>query len=107
MSGLPVKRRQTKKREDLSAEQEAWLLGYAPRIAIGTYPDCYYDGQLPEARRRLGGVGTPCHECLAHVPHFSYGLPTSWVSQRDVEHYTGTARHIDGNSYKSQTVRHV
>jgi hypothetical protein len=65
----------------------------APRIAVGTYPDCYYDGMRPEPRKRLGGIGTPCHECLAHVPHFSYGLPTAWVSQRDVERYTDTGRY--------------
>jgi hypothetical protein len=69
-----------------------WWQYDAPRIPIGTYPDCYYDAKLAEPRRRLGGVGTPCHECLAHVPDFSCGLPTTWVSQRDVEYYTGTAR---------------
>jgi hypothetical protein len=68
----------------------------APRIAVGTYPDCWYDGKLPEPRMRLGGVGTPCHECLAHVPHFSCGLPTSWVSQSDVQRYTGTAGTFKG-----------
>jgi hypothetical protein len=102
---MPVKRRQAKKREDLSAEQEAWLQGFdraacffaflpkdelagfwaehgdrvieehvaqwpgrahpdggnmnTPRIAVGTYPDCWYDGKLPEPRMRLGGVVRP------------------------------------------------
>jgi hypothetical protein len=140
---VPVKRRHSKKLEDISDEEEAWLraddrsAGFikflpeeqlahlwdqnsdrlieehvaespgtrphrwwqydAPRSAVGTYPDCYYDGKLPEPRRRLGGVGTPCHECLAHVPHFAYGVPTTWVSQQDVEYYTGKARDVHGN----------
>jgi hypothetical protein len=129
---MPIKRRQNKRREDLSEEAEQWLrgksdgLGFfpysltdqefadlwaehservvaehvaefpgtrpyrwwqydAPRIAVGTYPDCHYDGKLMEPRNRLGGVGTPCHESLACVPSFSYGLPNGWVSEPDVE----------------------
>jgi hypothetical protein len=69
-----------------------WWQYDAPRIPVGTYPECFWDGKLAEPRRRLGGVGAPRHECLGYVPDFSYGLPTSWISQRDVEHYTGTAR---------------
>jgi hypothetical protein len=74
-----------------------WWQYDAPRMAVGTHPDCFWDGKLPEPRRRLGGVGTPRHECLGYVPDFSYGLPTGWISQRDVEYYTGTARDIHGN----------
>lgn len=35
----------------------------------------------PEPRRRLGGTGTPCHECLAYVVHYAYGVPTSWIKR--------------------------
>jgi hypothetical protein len=74
-----------------------WWHYDAPRIQVGTYPDCFWDGKLAEPRGRLGGVGTPRHECLAYVPHFSYGLPTTWVTQRDVEHYARTARGLHGD----------
>jgi hypothetical protein len=140
---MPVKRRQAKKREEVSPEQDAWLHGHdrpagffaflpkeelaafwdehrdrlidehverwpgtrpsrwweydSPRIPLGTFPDSVWDGQLPEPRKRIGGTGTASHECLAHLPRCSDGLPISWVSQRDVEYYTGTARAIDGN----------
>jgi hypothetical protein len=34
---------------------------------------------------------------FGRCPDFSYGLPTCWISQRDVEYYTGTARDMHGN----------
>jgi hypothetical protein len=71
-----------------------WWQYDALRIAVGTYPGCFWDGKLAEPRKRLGGVGTPSHECLGYVPHFSYGLPAAWISQWDVEYYTGTARDL-------------
>jgi hypothetical protein len=74
-----------------------WWQYDAPRIAVGASPDCFWDGKLPEPRIRIGGVGTPRHECLGYVPDFSYGLPTTWISQRDVEYYTGSARDVQGN----------
>ena len=43
-----------------------------------TFPGCYYDGKLPEPRKRTGGTGTPAHEVQAVVPSFEYGLPTVW-----------------------------
>jgi hypothetical protein len=33
-----------------------WRLD-APRLPIGTFKGCHYDGQLPEPRKRLGGTG--------------------------------------------------
>ena len=35
---------------------------------------------LTEPRRRLGGTGTPSHECLAYWPHFALGIPVHWLS---------------------------
>lgn len=65
-----------------------WWKFDAPRQPVGNFDDCYYDGKLPEPRRRLGGVGTVAHEVLNYVPAYSFGIPNSWVSQADVEHYS-------------------
>src|ERR1700727_4100928 len=34
-----------------------WWRYDAPRLPIGTFAGCHYDGQLPELQRRLGGIG--------------------------------------------------
>jgi hypothetical protein len=59
--------------------------------------DAFWDGTLPEPRRRLGGIGTPDFEVLASVPHFDRGIPTRWVNQRDADYYNGRAMDIHGN----------
>ena len=43
----------------------------------------------PEPRRRLGGIGTPCHECLAHGLHLNHGIPAYWIPQSQVDYYNG------------------
>jgi hypothetical protein len=40
-----------------------------------------------EPRKRLGGVGTPHHECLNYVPSFHGGVPDSWIDAGDVATY--------------------
>jgi hypothetical protein len=60
-----------------------WWKYTAPRLPIGTFPGCYYDGQLPEPRKRVGGTGTPAHEVRAVVPSFSYGIADVWVDIDD------------------------
>ena len=72
-----------------------WRYG-APRVPLGTFPGCYYDGKLPEQRRRLGGIGTPAFEVLAYVPAFRYGVPAVWVTPWQVRYYSGTAVDIHG-----------
>jgi len=52
----------------------AWWRHDAPRLPVGTFPGCYYDGQLPEPRRHLGGPGCPAHERYSVVPTQSFGL---------------------------------
>jgi hypothetical protein len=66
-----------------------WWRWTAPRQPVGTHPGWYYDGELPEPRRRLGGVGTPKHEVLAYSPEFAYGVPTWWVTQSEADLYNG------------------
>jgi hypothetical protein len=73
-----------------------WWQYSAPRIPLGTYPGLYFDGQLPEPRKRLGGIGTPAFEVLAYVPRYSFGLPVDWVEKWMVKYYSGTAVNIRG-----------
>ena len=56
-----------------------WCEFDAPRLPIGTFPGCGYGGELPEPRKRLGGVGTPAYEVKCFKPSFSDGLPNIWV----------------------------
>lgn len=58
---------------------DRWWQYDAPRIAVGTYPGCFWDGKLAEPRKRLGGVGTPSHEAYNIVPSYPFGIPSSWV----------------------------
>ncbi len=57
----------------------------------------FYEGKLPEPRRRLGGVGTPDFEVLNYVPEFDRGIPTGWISKRDEDFYNGRSLDIFGN----------
>jgi hypothetical protein len=74
-----------------------WWQYSAPRIPLGTFPGLYFDGQLPEPRKRLGGIGTPAHEVLAYKPMYSLGLPVVWIEPWMVKYYGGTAVDIRGN----------
>ena len=75
----------------------AWWKFDAPRQPLGTFEGCHFDGKLPEPRRRLGGVGTPSHECLAYMPHYVFGIPAYWVNQWESDYYNGRALHVDGH----------
>lgn len=58
--------------------------------------DAYFDGKLPEPRKRLGGVGDANFEFLNYVPRFKFGLPTGFVSKFDVQYYNGVRKDIHG-----------
>jgi hypothetical protein len=73
-----------------------WWQYSAPRIPVGTYPGVWYDGELPEPRRRLGGTGTPAHDVLAYKPIYSCGLPAVWITPYQVRYYSGIAVDIHG-----------
>jgi hypothetical protein len=75
---------------------ERWWQYEAPRSPLGTYPGTWFDGQLPEPRRRLGGIGTPASDVLAYVPTFSCGVPAIWVTPWQVKYYSGAAVNIRG-----------
>ena len=66
-----------------------WWRFDAPRQPKGTFPGCFYDGQLPEPRRRIGGTGTPKFEVLNYAPSYHHGIPDSWVSRCEVDYYGG------------------
>lgn len=74
-----------------------WWQFESPRIPLGTYPDAWFDGKLPEPRQRLGGIGTPAFEVLAYKPRYSFGLPVDWITPWQVKWYGGTAVDIRGN----------
>lgn len=112
---MPVKRRVDKRREDIPAEAVDWLTGGAgePWVyfqtaddlaelwaehgaavindhvgdAPGTRPVRWWTYSAPEPRRRLGGVGTPSHEVLAHVVSLEWGVPASWITPFDIGYY--------------------
>lgn len=74
----------------------AWWRWDAPRqLDQGT--EAFWEGTLPDPRRRLSGIGTPAYMVLAYVPHFSFGIPETWVSKWDEDYYNGRAKDIHGN----------
>ena len=81
-------------KENPGTRPEHWWTYSAPRSPRGTYKGCAYDGELPEPRKRLGGVGTVASDVLNIKPSFSCGIPNIWVSEFDVEYYGGTLRHV-------------
>ncbi len=87
---------ETRAREQPGTRPHHWWLFDAPRQPAGNFPECYYDGKLPEPRHRLGGTGTPAHEVLANVPNYSFGIPTDWVSKWQADYYNGRRRDIHG-----------
>jgi hypothetical protein len=44
----------------------------------GTRPTCWWRYSAPGLRRRVGGAGTPAHECLAYAPSYPKGIPDIW-----------------------------
>jgi hypothetical protein len=73
-----------------------WWKWSAPRWAVEGMPerwrDVWFATDLPEPRRRVGGVGTPSYECLAVVPNFAYGIPASWLTAELRAYYKGRIR---------------
>lgn len=55
-----------------------WWRYSAPRIPVGQWPGCYFDGKLPEPRALLGGAGCPIFERFNYTPAFTLGLPDRW-----------------------------
>jgi hypothetical protein len=66
-------------KESPGTRPELWWKYDAPRQPTGTFPGAWYDGNLPQPRERLGGIGTPAYECRSVAPTFAYGIPDIWV----------------------------
>ena len=62
----------------------------------GSRPCRWWQLSAPEPRRRLGGIGTPNFEVLAHAPSYWYGVPCGWVTQWEVDYYNGRAVDVHG-----------
>jgi hypothetical protein len=57
----------------------AWWAYDAPRQPRGNFVDCYWDGKLPEPRRKLSGAGFPAWEGRYNmVPSYDHGIPNYW-----------------------------
>jgi hypothetical protein len=106
---MPVKRRSVKRREALPDEAADWLNGggggtwvyfQSPdelvelwreigaeivarhaAAAPGSRPDRWWQHDAPGPRQRIGGIGTPCHERLAHGLRLHRGVPVDWITE--------------------------
>lgn len=87
-----------------------WWIYEAPKAGDETLrslriTEKFYQGRgrerFCEPRQRLGGIGSPKHEVLAHAPCFSYGLPNEWVSQHDEDLYNGRLTDVNGEKILS------
>ena len=59
-------------------EHEQEVLRWHIRHWPGTRPARWWQFSAPEPRRRLGGIGTPLHECTAYGLSLHYGIPDGW-----------------------------
>ncbi len=64
----------------------------------GTRPCAWWKFESLEPRRRLGGIGTPQHECLAVKGSFTLGIPDYWVTPWQESYYNGKALDIHGRN---------
>jgi hypothetical protein len=73
----------------------------APRLPIGTFPGCFYDGLLPEPRKRVGGTGKPAYEVKCVKPSFQFGLPDHWcnIDERDPPKFESQAEYLKRNGF--------
>jgi hypothetical protein len=68
---------------DVWAEHAEAIVQHHIRKAPGTRPLRWWQYDAPEPRRRLGGTGTPLHECSAYIAPFEFGVPSAWRTQGD------------------------
>lgn len=46
----------------------------------GTRPSTWWRVDAPDPRQRVGGIGTPLHECTAYVMELVCGVPLRWLT---------------------------
>jgi len=56
----------------------------------GTRPKMWWRLSSPGPRRRVGGIGTPLHECSSYALNLEYGVPTDWRTAGDYLLRAGT-----------------
>jgi hypothetical protein len=80
-----------------------WATSEYAKAHPGRRPWAWWQHAAPEPmRRRLGGTGTPMHECLRVVPYFDFGLPTLWVDQWLEDYYNGRKLDVHGQRIGTQ-----
>jgi hypothetical protein len=73
--------------QEVWAEYREAIVQHHIRRAPGSRPRLWWRYDAPEPRRRLGGTGTPLHECRGYIAPFEYGIPSAWRTHGD---FTGT-----------------
>jgi hypothetical protein len=69
--------------QEVWAEHAEAVVQHHIRRAPGTRPLRWWQYDAPEPRRRLGGIGTPLHECSGFIAPFEYGIPADWRTHGD------------------------
>ena len=69
--------------QEVWAEHRATIVEHHIRRRPGTRPFRWWQYDASEPRRRLGGIGTPLHECSGFIAPFEYGIPSAWRLQGD------------------------
>jgi hypothetical protein len=64
-------------------EHEQIVVAWHVRHWPGTRPLRWWEYSSPEPRKRLGGRGTPLHECTAYGLSLHYGIPDGWRRHGD------------------------
>ena len=80
-----------------------WFLfdSQCPRISAEDiqrhgWTGCYYTKDLPDLRRRLGGIGDPAYEHYSLVPHFDCAVPDQFITAEDVEWHREEGEEFSG-----------
>ena len=84
------------KRPDAWEQVSAAFLDAYIADNVGHRPWAWWALDAPETRRRVGGIGTPQHECLAVAPSYRFGIPCAWLSDCEAQYYRGELGDIDG-----------
>jgi hypothetical protein len=63
---------------DVWREHSAVVVRHHIKRDPGRRPYRWWQYDAPEPRQRLGGTGTPLHECSAYALILSYGVPGFW-----------------------------
>lgn len=80
---------------DLWRDNKAIIVEHWMTSAPGTRPTHWWLTEAPEPRHRLGGIGTPCHERLAHAERYVIGVPDPWILRGDIETYARLGTPLD------------